>query len=125
MASEQAPVGELLVAPGGVSSLAKKSWAFALEAPKLPTLILLFVVFVAVFAPLLAPHDPESAVKPIQIFGPPVYSGGEWRAPLGTDFQGIDILSRLIYGARTSLIIGLLGTVFAGAIGISLGIISC
>ena len=65
MASEQAPVGELLVAPGGVSSLAKKSWAFALEAPKLPTLILLFVVFVAVFAPLLAPHDPESAVKPI------------------------------------------------------------
>ena len=43
---------------------------------------------------------------------------------MGTDFQGRDILSRLIFGARTSIIIGLLGTVFAGAIGVTLGIIS-
>ena len=43
---------------------------------------------------------------------------------MGTDFQGRDILSRLIFGARTSIIIGLLGTVFAGAIGVTLGIIA-
>ena len=44
--------------------------------------------------------------------------------PLGHRFSGGDILSRLIFGARTSIIIGLLGTVFAGAIGVTLGIIS-
>jgi len=124
MASEQARSSELSPAPGRLSSLVQKSWSFALEAPKLPTLILLFVVLVALFAPLLAQHDPELSVKPIKIFSPPIYSGGEWKTPLGTDFQGRDILSRLIYGARTSLIIGLLGTVFAGAVGITLGIIS-
>ena len=112
MASEQARSSELSPAPGRLSSLVQKSWSFALEAPKLPTLILLFVVLVAVFAPLLAQHDPELSVKPIKIFSPPIYSSGEWKTPLGTDFQGRDILSRLIYGARTSLIIGLLGTVW-------------
>lgn len=124
MASEQVQLRDLTAPSGRVSSFALKAWSFALEAPKLPTLILLFVIFVAVFAPLLAQHDPELSVKPIKIFDPPVYSGGSWSTPLGTDFQGRDILSRLIYGARTSLIIGLLGTVFAGAVGISLGIIS-
>ena len=79
---------------------------------------------VAVFAPLIASHDPELSVKPIKIFAPAVYVGGSWDTPLGTDFQGRDILSRLIFGARTSLIIGLLGTVFAGVVGVSLGIIS-
>ena len=76
------------------------------------------------FAPLIASHDPELSVKPIKIFAPAVYVGGSWDTPLGTDFQGRDILSRLIFGARTSLIIGLLGTVFAGVVGVSLGIIS-
>ena len=99
MASEQARSSEFSPAPGRLSSLVQKSWSFALEAPKLPMLILLFVVLVAVFAPLLAQHDPELSVKPIKIFSPPVYSGGEWKTPLGTDFQGRDILSRLIYGA--------------------------
>ena len=82
------------------------------------------MVLVAVFAPLIASHDPELSVKPIKIFAPAVYVGGSWDTPLGTDFQGRDILSRLIFGARTSLIIGLLGTVFAGVVGVSLGIIS-
>ncbi len=94
------------------------------EAPKLPVSIILFVVVVAVFAPLIAPHDPELSVKPIRIFAPAIYVGGSWDAPLGTDFQGRDILSRLIFGAGTSLVIGLLGTVFAGVLGVSLGIIS-
>ena len=76
------------------------------------------------FAPLMALHDPEPSAKPIRIFAPAIYVGGSWDAPLGTDFQGRDILSRLIFGARTSLVIGLPGTVFAGVLGVSLGIIS-
>ena len=93
MASEQARSSELSPAPGRLSALVQKSWSFALEAPKLPTLILLFVVLVAVFAPLLAQHDPELSVKPIKIFSPPVYSGGEWKTPLAhelVDALGVD-----------------------------------
>src|SRR5436309_10287556 len=50
--------------------------------------------------------------------------GGSLATPLGTDFQGRDILSRLIYGARVSLIVGLMGTLVAGGIGTALGIVS-
>lgn len=59
MASEQVRIAESLGPPGRVSSLAKLSWAFALEAPKLPTLIILFVVFVAIFAPCWRPTTPK------------------------------------------------------------------
>jgi peptide/nickel transport system permease protein len=50
--------------------------------------------------------------------------GGSVATPLGTDFQSRDILSRLIYGARVSLIVGLMGTLVAGSIGTALGILS-
>ena len=50
--------------------------------------------------------------------------GGSTATLLGTDFQGRDILSRLIYGARVSLIVGLMGTLVAGGIGTAMGILS-
>jgi peptide/nickel transport system permease protein len=50
--------------------------------------------------------------------------GGDLSTPLGTDFHSRDILSRIIYGARVSLIVGLIGTLVAGAIGTLLGIIA-
>ena len=59
------------------------------------------------------------------MFDPPFWmEGGSTTTPLGTDFQGRDILSRLIYGARVSLIVGLMGTLVAGGIGTALGILS-
>jgi peptide/nickel transport system permease protein len=59
------------------------------------------------------------------MFAPPFWmEGGSTLAPLGTDFQGRDILSRLIHGARVSLIVGLMGTLVAGAIGTAMGIVS-
>ena len=124
MATEQILITSPVSGAEQVALAANRSWSILREAPKLPVLIILFVVVVAVFAPLIAPHDPELSVKPIRIFAPAVYVGGSWDTVLGTDFQGRDIFSRLIYGARTSLIIGLLGTVFAGVLGVSLGIIS-
>ena len=124
MATEPILVISPVSAAEQVASAANRSWSILRDAPKLPVLIILFVAVVAVFAPLIAPHDPELSVKPIKILAPAVYVGGSWDTILGTDFQGRDIFSRLIYGARTSLIIGLLGTVFAGVVGVSLGIIS-
>src|SRR5262247_2939428 len=59
------------------------------------------------------------------MFRPPFWmDGGSLATPLGTDFQGRDILSRLLYGARVSLIVGLMGTLVAGGIGTALGIVS-
>ncbi len=103
-------------------------WQFLREAPIGPLIILFLVVFVALFADVLAPHDPEVSVKtetgrPVKSYMPPFWlKGGSLNTPLGTDFHSRDILSRLIYGARVSLLVGLLGTLAAGALGTMLGI---
>jgi ABC-type dipeptide/oligopeptide/nickel transport system permease subunit len=75
------------------------------------------LVFAGVFAPLLAPHDPL-AITPEGLQPPS-------RAyPLGTDELGRDILSRLIYAARTSLLVALGSVAVAGAIGVPLGLLA-
>jgi peptide/nickel transport system permease protein len=95
------------------------------QAPLVPMLILGGLTFVALFADLIARHDPTLPVQGAGVFTPPFWmDGGSTLAPLGTDFQGRDILSRLIYGARVSLIVGLMGTLVAGAIGTAMGIVS-
>src|SRR5258705_21835 len=64
-------------------------------------------------------------VQAPNVFDPPFWmEGGSTSVLLGTDFQGRDILSRLIHGARVSLIVGLMGTLVAGGIGTSMGILS-
>ncbi|MBB4663001.1 dipeptide/oligopeptide/nickel ABC transporter permease/ATP-binding protein [Conexibacter arvalis] len=78
----------------------------------------------ALFAGLLAPHDPN-AIDPKQKFLPPAWgAGGEWSHVLGTDQLGRDVLSRLIHGARTSLMIAGAAVVIAAAVGIALGMLS-
>lgn len=83
------------------------------------------LMFVAIFADLIAPYDPTHPVKGAGIYDPPFWiEGGSSATPLGTDFQGRDILSRLLHGARVSLIVGLMGTLVAGSIGTAMGILS-
>ena len=97
----------------------------AREAPLLAVVILGGLILVAVFADLIAPYDPTFPVKGAGIFDPPFWmEGGSAATPLGTDFQGRDILSRLIHGARVSLIVGLMGTLVAGGIGTAMGILA-
>jgi peptide/nickel transport system permease protein len=97
----------------------------AREAPLAPVVILGGLILVALLADLLAPYDPTLPVKGAEMFAPPFWmQGGSLATPLGTDFQGRDILSRLLYGARVSLIVGLMGTLVAGGIGTALGIVS-
>jgi len=97
----------------------------AREAPLLAAVILSGLTLVAVLADLIAPYDPTLPVKGAGVFDPPFWmEGGRWATPLGTDFQGRDILSRLIYGARVSLVVGLMGTLVAGGIGTAMGIFS-
>jgi peptide/nickel transport system permease protein len=95
------------------------------EAPVAPVVILGGLFLVALLADFIAPYDPTLSVKGAEMFAPPFWmEGGSFATPLGTDFQSRDILSRLIYGARVSLIVGLMGTLVAGGIGTALGILS-
>jgi peptide/nickel transport system permease protein len=95
------------------------------QAPLVPAIILGGLTLVAVFADLIAPYDPTLPVQGAGMFTPPFWmDGGSTLTLLGTDFQGRDILSRLVHGARVSLIVGLMGTLVAGAIGTAMGIVS-
>src|SRR5215208_6797936 len=95
------------------------------EIPLLPSAILSLLVFTALFAGVLAPYDPTLPVPGSRVFAPPVWmDGGSLTAPLGTDFQGRDMLSRLIYGARVSLIVAITGTAVAGLVGMFFGIMA-
>jgi len=97
----------------------------AREAPLAAVVILGGLVLVAALADVIAPYDPTTPVKGAEMFAPPFWmEGGSLAMPLGTDFQSRDILSRLIYGARVSLFVGLMGTLVAGGIGTALGIVS-
>ncbi|MGC1505852.1 MAG: ABC transporter permease [Sulfitobacter sp.] len=83
--------------------------------------VLGLLLFVAIFAPVLAPHDPY-AQELMARMKPPVYLGGTWEHPLGTDHLGRDYLSRLIYGARVSLLIGGVAALISGVIGTAMGV---
>ncbi len=89
----------------------------------LSALFLTVLSLAAIFAPLVAPDDPNRG-NLSNSMAPPVWSGGSWSNPVGTDWQGYDVLSRLLFGARTSLFIGVLVVVLAGTFGVIIGLIS-
>ena len=78
----------------------------------------------AVFAPALAPHDPREADITKKLIPPVWMEGGAWENPLGTDRFGRDVLSRIIYGSRISLIVSLVAIGVAGTVGTALGLVS-
>jgi peptide/nickel transport system permease protein len=92
--------------------------------PLLPVLILVGLVCVAVFANVLAPHDPEVGALAVRFRPPAWQAGGTTEYLLGTDHLGRDVLSRLIFGARVSLVVGFTAVIVAGAVGTALGIVS-
>ncbi|MCL4764674.1 MAG: ABC transporter permease [Hyphomicrobiaceae bacterium] len=80
------------------------------------------VVAIALLAPLLAPHDPYAQDLTRRLIPPIWHDKGVWFNPLGTDNLGRDYLSRVLYGARISLLIGLSVMVISGLIGTALGL---
>lgn len=103
-------------------------WAFRRSAAaQLGAVIIVLVTGGAILAPLLAPQDPyDLAVIDISdAYRPPIFvRGGDGRFLLGTDEQGRDILSSVLYGARVSIFVGLAGVVLAVMIGATLGMIA-
>ncbi|KAA0969534.1 ABC transporter permease [Aureimonas fodinaquatilis] len=90
--------------------------------------LITFIFIVAAFgAPWLAPHDPYdlTALNLMDALLPPAWvEGGTWVYPLGTDNQGRDVLSTIMYGMRLSLIVGMCSVLLAMVIGIILGLVS-
>jgi ABC-type dipeptide/oligopeptide/nickel transport system permease subunit len=90
----------------------------------LPAVPVLLAVLAAALAPWLAPHSP-AAGNLAQRLRPPVWqAGGDLERLLGTDLLGRDLLSRLIWGARVSLLIALAATVIGAAVGSVVGLVA-
>lgn len=124
--AEGAPVftpGVPMVGRGGVTTL-RRAWRSLLRAkwPLLAVFILLLVVFAAAFGPSVAPKDPnrQDIIARLQ---PPFERerSGEVEFLLGTDSLGRDVLSRVIYGARISLLVGFIAVAIGGTMGVTLG----
>jgi peptide/nickel transport system permease protein len=96
--------------------LARLRWGLVAAA------LLLLIVAAAVFAPWVSPHDPL-AVNIQHRLAPPVWmEGGDAQHLLGTDQVGRDLLSRMIYGGRVSLVVGVSAVLLSATIGVLLGL---
>jgi peptide/nickel transport system permease protein len=84
--------------------------------------VLAVLVLVAIFAPLVAPHDPYEQDLLARLVPPIWAEKGTWTHMLGTDHLGRDYLSRLLYGARISIAIGVVAALVSGLIGTTLGV---
>ncbi len=85
--------------------------------------LLVCVVLTAIFAPFLAPYDPTD-MDIVNKLADPSFAGGTFEHILGTDQLGRDILSRIIYGSRVTILVAFSGTVCAGIIGVIMGAIA-
>lgn len=85
--------------------------------------VVLAIAIAAVLAPWISPYAPDFQELGTRI-APPVFMGGTWEHVLGTDALGRDILSRLLHGARLTLLIGIASTAISSVIGISMGMVA-
>ena len=120
IAIETSPVVEAGQPPSSLSAF----WAAFREnrGAVIGLVVVALICLVAIFADVIAPHSPTQQFREA-VTAPPAWSaGGSWRFALGTDGVGRDTLSRLIYGARVSLFIGLTVMVVSLGLGILLGL---
>ncbi|MXY47532.1 MAG: ABC transporter permease [Chloroflexi bacterium] len=101
-----------------------KSIQFLRNWPVLSIIILSVMVFIAVMAPLVSPHDPLFSSLRARNTPPIWYGDGTWAYILGADTIGRDMLSRLFYGARISLMVMAFSLIFGTIIGTALGLIA-
>jgi peptide/nickel transport system permease protein len=85
--------------------------------------VLAAIILFALLAPVLSPHDPYAQSLTTRLSKPFWQAEGKWNHPLGSDHVGRDYLSRLLYGARISLLIGFSVALISGVIGTALGIL--
>ncbi len=106
--------------PKPAELLLRKLWHLRLGV--LGAILIAGLVFVAVFAPLVSPHDPYEQNIMARLLPPSWMEGGRPEYVLGTDHVGRDLFSRLVYGARISLTVGLAAVLLQVVVGIALGL---
>jgi len=111
-------LGQRISQSGALRRLARNPVAL------LSLLVVLVVIISALFAPLLAPHDPLEQQLSKRLLPPSWQEGGEAAYVLGCDPLGRDLLSRIIFGARVSLIVGFVAVLVRGIGGVLLGLLS-
>lgn len=103
----------------------KKVAEFWKRAPKGPLIILMLLFATGIFADFLAfGHDPEVGNPRLRLLPPFWCEGGTTKYPLGTDTMGRDVLTRLIYGSRVSLLVAFAAVIVASVIGTILGLLA-
>ena len=104
------------------SSRREKTWLILASAPKIATAIVLVSILAAILAPWIVPHSPIAPDLSNIRLPPFMFEGGSLEYPFGTDWQGRDILSRVIMGTRVSLSIAALCILIGGLIGSAFGL---
>ncbi|HET7095989.1 MAG TPA: ABC transporter permease [Casimicrobiaceae bacterium] len=124
------PVPESAVPPSALNRLFDSDIAYSFRrspAAVISALVLLAFAAIALLAPWIAPQNPfdPAALNILDARIPPAWiDGGQARFPLGTDGQGRDLLSVLMYGLRISLLVSFCATLFALVVGVTLGLVS-
>ncbi len=101
-----------------------KIWRTARRWPLIPLFLLLLVVFAGVMAPWIAPEDPRKGNLRARMVPPAWLEGGSTEHLLGTDHLGRDIFSRIVYGARISLVVAAVTLGLGGTTGTVLGLVA-
>jgi peptide/nickel transport system permease protein len=130
MSDSTAPRGTLGREPGRLARVLDSDLLYSFR--RSPVAVVSAVVAVvcilgAVLAPLIAPHDPFdlASLSLMDSLQPPVFQGeGTWAYPLGTDNQGRDMLSAIMYGTRISLEVGIAAIAFALVVGVLTGLVA-
>ena len=105
-----------------IANLLQRVKRFFRGAPKLPAAIMIMLFLAALFANFLAPHNPEIGDPRERLLPTFMEEGGSLKFPLGTDTMGRDIFSRIIFGARVSLLVAFSAVFLAALIGTLLGV---
>jgi peptide/nickel transport system permease protein len=120
----------VLKRPSRLAALLDSDIVYSFLASKVTivaAIITLVIVLGALLAPWIAPHDPYDLrqLSLLDSHNPPAWvTGGDLRFLLGTDDQGRDVFSTILYGSRQSIAIGAMATLFAAVLGITLGLIA-
>ena len=107
-----------------LGSAIRRLWGEGQRAPVLPLLIVVVFAACAIFAPFLAPHSPIEGELAKRYLPPLGIEGADPSYLLGTDTQGRDILSRVIYGARITLFVSVLGILLTSTLGTLVGLLA-
>ena len=122
--STRIDLGEIGAAHGAASTARRETWRrlMRLRWGVAAGVVLLLIIASAVLAPLIAPHDPLAVDIRHRLSPPAWMDRGTAEHPLGTDQVGRDLLARMIYGGRVSLVVGVAAVLISATIGVLLGL---